>query len=81
MNCSHCNRPLNEGQFHEDLKSCPNCSTKNGHEHVFYQYPEAFGTTPKRASSRRPDGPQSHCVACRGAKDIPNFAPILCSQK
>ena len=60
MNCSHCNRPLNEGQFHEDLKSCPNCSTKNGHEHVFYQYPEAFGTTPKRASNRRPETSQSH---------------------
>ena len=81
MNCTHCNEPLNVGQFHGVLKSCPNCSTQNGQEHVFYQYPEAFGSTPKRASSIRPDGPQSHCVACRGGKDITNFAPILCSQK
>lgn len=81
MNCTHCNRPLNKGQYHEDLKSCPKCSTRNGQEHVFYKYPKAFGTTPKRASARRPEGPQSYCVACRGGKDSPYFAPILCSQK
>jgi len=47
MNFTHCNKPLNEGLFHGNLKSCPNCSTRNGQEHVFYPYPEAFGTTPK----------------------------------
>ncbi len=81
MNCKHCNRPLNEAQYHNDLKSCPNCSTQNGEEHVFYKYPEAFGTTPLRATSVRPDGPQSHCTACRGGKDQSEFDEILCSEK
>jgi hypothetical protein len=81
MNCTHCDRPLNEGQFHGNLKSCPRCSTRNGQEHVFYPFPDAFGITEKRASGKRPDGPQSYCVPCRGGSDIPNFTPILCSQK
>ncbi|KLE14837.1 hypothetical protein AAT22_15150 [Clostridium sp. C8] len=72
---------LNRSQYSKDgqLKSCPNCSTANGEEHVYYSYPEYFGTTPKRASSNRPDGPQSHCESCRFEKgSYPN--PVLCSE-
>ena len=81
MNCNRCNRPLNEAQYHENLKSGPNCSVNNAHEHVFYSYPDAFGTTPLRATSVHPDGPQSHCTACRGGKDASDFNSILCSAK
>ncbi len=81
MNCKHCGKPLNETQYHENLKSCPNCSVKNGTEHVFYSYPEAFGTTSLRATSNRPDGPQSYCTACRGGQEQMDFSPILCSNK
>lgn len=81
MNCNHCNKPLNVAQYHNDLKSCPNCSTQNGVEHVFYKYPKAFGTTPKRATNARPDGPQSYCTACRGRQVQTEFDKILCSEK
>ena len=82
MNCKHCHNPLNEAQYHGvNLKSCPNCSVQNGQEHVFYKYPDAFGTTPLRATSVHPDGPQSHCTACRGGKDASDYKPILCSAK
>ncbi len=81
MDCNHCLKPLNEAQYHNNLKSCPNCSSNNGSEHVFYPYPEAFGNTPKRATSIHLDGPQSHCTACRGGKEQTEFDPVICSQK
>lgn len=81
MNCAHCNNPLHESQTHGNLKSCPGCSNKNGREHVFYPFPSAFGVSVKRVTRNHPAGDQSYCYACRGGKDIPNFTPILCSQK
>jgi phage FluMu protein Com len=80
MNCTHCNNPLNESQTHGRLKSCPQCSSQNGHEHVFYPFPSAFGTSTKRITKNHPAGDQSYCYACRGGKDSP-YSPILCSQK
>jgi hypothetical protein len=81
MNCINCSKPLNETQYRKkrSLKSCPNCSTKNGKEHLFYPYPETFGTTPKRSSTTNPDGPQSYCQACRGEQEQP-LQGILCSE-
>ncbi|MDD3223203.1 MAG: hypothetical protein PHX70_00575 [Clostridium sp.] len=79
--CKVCHKPLNQSQYSIDgkFKSCPKCSIINGKEHVYYAYPEDFGTTQKRASSNRPDGPQSHCKSCRFEKnDYPK--PILCSE-
>jgi hypothetical protein len=80
MTCSNCNRPLNESIFNDDRtkKSCPSCSTKNGVEHVFYDYPEAFGITDRRISINNPDGPQSYCTPCRGDKDS-EYRSELCS--
>ena len=52
---------------------------ENGKEHVYYEYPEHFGTTPKRASSKRPEGPQSHCESCRFNRGSYPKA-ILCSE-
>lgn len=81
MNCNHCNKPLNEAQYHNDLKSCPNCSIQNGKVHVFYKYPDAFGKTLLRSTSKHPEGPQSYCTACRGGKGNTDYREILCSQK
>ncbi|WP_042439269.1 hypothetical protein [Clostridium amazonitimonense] len=68
--CKKCNRPLNESQYRTsegyEYKSCPKCSSNNGKEHVYYEFPEGFGETVKRASSSHPNGPQSYCVPCRG---------------
>lgn len=81
MTCKNCNRPLNESIFNEDRtkKSCPSCSMENGIQHVFYDYPAAFGTTEKRISINNPDGPQSYCTPCRG-KNEPGYQSELCSK-
>ncbi|XZN56791.1 hypothetical protein ACSW9A_02860 [Clostridium perfringens] len=79
--CRVCGKSLNSSQYSKDgnFKSCQRCSVENGVEHVYYSYPEEFGTTPKRASSNRPDGPQSHCESCRFSKSsYPNR--VLCSE-
>lgn len=79
--CKVCDNALNESQYSSDVnyKSCPSCSKANGEEHVYYAYPDAFGTTQKRSSTSRPEGPQSYCARCRGRGDsYPE--QILCSQ-
>ncbi|MDG0876410.1 hypothetical protein ABEX25_22085 [Paenibacillus thiaminolyticus] len=78
--CTSCEKPLNASQWSSDgkYKSCPSCSTRNGTEHVFFPYPDSFGTTPKRATAAHPEGPQSHCTSCRGTGSSAG-EPILCS--
>jgi hypothetical protein len=70
MNCINCSRPLNESQYKTsggiEYKSCPNCSTSNEKEHVYYKYPQRFGETTTRSSATHPSGPQSYCAPCRG---------------
>lgn len=80
-NCQHCGKPLNESQYrnNKQYKSCPKCSRDNGKEHVYYEYPSSFGTTPLRASSSSPEGAQSYCVPCRGQNGIVSNG-ILCSK-
>ena len=80
-NCRICGKSLNISQYSEDgkYKSCPSCSQNNGKEHVYYEYPEHFGTTPKRESSKRPEGPQSHFESCRFNRGSYPKA-ILCSE-
>jgi len=74
-NCKHCGLPLNQSQFkskdNQDYKSCPYCSKIDGEEHIYYEYPDTFGTTDKRASSNYPDGPQSYCRFCRSDRMNP----------
>ncbi len=81
MDCTNCHRPLKESVYNANRtkKSCPKCSQDNGSEHVFYDYPSAFGTTAKRANRSNPDGPQSYCTACRGSKNI-THTQHTCSQ-
>ena len=81
MDCAHCDRPLHRTQWADgkNWKSCPGCSQAHGAEHVFLRYPAAFGTTPRRASLRHPEGPQSHCERCRGENAPDLAAGTLCS--
>jgi len=48
------------------LKSCPNCSQREGYL-VFKPYPEAFGESKKRSKG----GAQSWCQECR-TKQLPH---------
>lgn len=79
--CKVCGKPLNRSQYSKDssYKSCPSCSERNGEQHVYYPYPKYFGTTLKRSSSNRPEGPQSYCESCRFDKNIYSNAK-LCSE-
>jgi hypothetical protein len=73
--CRVCNGRLNRSAYQQSnrWKSCPNCSNMHGSEHIYRPYPAAFGTTQKRESEEKPDGPQSHCSTCR-RKQEPSFA-------
>lgn len=70
MKCQNCDKSLKISQYkHNDTwKSCPKCSQMNGQVHVFYRYPDKFGTTPQRSSPAHPEGAQSYCACCRGDK-------------
>jgi hypothetical protein len=65
--CRACGERLNESQWSTSRtwKSCPKCSARDGSQHIFYEYPDAFGTTEHRVSEASPDGAQSYCEACR----------------
>lgn len=82
MLCRHCENPLSIVQWSaaENWKSCPHCSTRDGSEHVFYRYPDKFGTTAARASHKHPEGPQSYCIACRGNKEPDCSEVMLCHE-
>lgn len=78
--CVVCSHPLNRSQYSEGkkLKSCPKCSSNDGREHVFYDYPDAFGQTDARISEATPDGAQSYCATCR-TNDAPIQGALRCS--
>ena len=82
MICRHCGKPLNESQYAQEmtLKSCPKCSVEDGKEHIFYSYPQNFGTSMKRISTKIPDGAQSWCSLCRAEDFGPHFGGIRCSE-
>lgn len=79
MNCPICSKSLSQSQYRSGYKSCPACS-QNAGVHIFYKYPEAFGTTPLRATPNHPEGPQSHCENCRGGNVGPHSGALKCSQ-
>lgn len=80
--CRHCGKPLNGSQYrlNREYKSCPKCSVEDGNEHIYYQYPSFFGTTPLRASQNTPDGAQSYCTRCRGKDTGPFPEGRKCSE-
>lgn len=79
--CRVCGLQLNRAQYrnNEQYKSCPNCSSENGEEHVYYENPGDFGETPLRATRNHPEGPQSYCVSCRGNGECAQVAH-LCNE-
>jgi hypothetical protein len=81
--CKHCGKPLNQSQYRRrdrTYKSCPRCSVEDGEEHIYYEYPSCFGTTPLRSTESTPDGAQSYCQLCRGGKRCPHQNHFRCSQ-
>lgn len=80
-NCHHCGELLKKSQYRNNktYKSCPHCSTLDGEEHIYYKYPESFGTTILRVTPNVPDGAQSYCTRCRGVENGPYADGIKCS--
>ena len=81
MTCTHCGKPLQRSQWAADRtwKSCPNCSTNHGREHVYFPFPGEFGTTELRATYRNPEGAQSYCQPCRRDRNGDPSRGRLCS--
>lgn len=82
MNCIICHRPLHESQYANEhtLKSCPRCSMQNGEEHIYWDYPSAYGTSDRRRTVRHSEGPQSYCTPHRGNEGICREGGIRCSE-
>jgi hypothetical protein len=65
--CEVCGIALNRSRRSADghWKSCPECSVRDGVEHVFWPFPENFGVSQARVSGEDAEGAQSHCASCR----------------
>jgi hypothetical protein len=65
--CSACGTALNRSRRSRDghWKSCPECSVRDGVDHVFWPFPENFGVSQARVSGEDAEGAQSHCGRCR----------------
>ena len=65
--CEVCGAPLNRSRRSHDgqWKSCPECSVRDGVQHVFWPFPENFGVSEARVSGEDAEGAQSHCSSCR----------------
>jgi hypothetical protein len=77
--CAHCDQLLKRGRAASNgsMKSCPNCSAFEG-EHIFYPYPEGFGTS--SASGGDPARDHGDCSACRANAHPPHQGGTHCSQ-
>ena len=66
--CEHCGTALNRSPRSQDRswKSCPRCSESNGHQHVFYPFPDDFGVSEAKKAGGVEDGAQNYCIRCRG---------------
>ncbi len=76
MNCECCGMPLNRAlsktRGNIEYKSCPKCSVTQGHQHVYFQAPDDFGTTSARETLNNPYGVQSYCESCRPSAEKGN---------
>lgn len=79
MNCRHCGQKLSDAQYRGNYKSCPNCSQRDGTEHIFYPNSH-FGWTEKRVTENNPTGIQSWCSRCRADYHGPHAEGIKCSE-
>ena len=82
MSCNFCGKKLSVANFvliqNKVYKSCPECS-KASKEHIYYDCPEAFGTTKSRSNKNDLLGLQSHCSQCRSGKKGPHKGAVSCS--
>ena len=78
--CDHCGKLLRTSTYSaaKDWKSCPKCSTVDGHQHVFYEYPSAFGPTDPTGGGDTSESAKSYCHACR-AGETPRVASRACA--
>ena len=72
MTCKCCGFELASGievrldeESGHTYKACPHCSATHGSEHVFHQYPYAFGLSTLKLMSANPNGFQAFCKECR----------------
>lgn len=80
--CESCHTPLNRSRRSRDgqWKSCPDCSVRDGAQHVFYPYPDSFGVSQARVTGEDADGAQSYCSSCRGRGSKSIGAGRSCAQ-
>jgi hypothetical protein len=71
--CVVCGGALNRSQRPESgggqaWKSCPNCSSSHGTQHIYRPFPDTFGQSEARVNDNTPDGAQSYCNYCRSGR-------------
>ncbi|TDS72402.1 hypothetical protein C7434_1215 [Pantoea sp. PNA 14-12] len=79
--CACCGLALNRGlpkvKNNVEYKSCPKCSVTHGRQHIYFQTPNHFGTTPARETINNPQGLQSYCESCRPASEKDNPSRVF----
>ena len=78
--CATCSKDLRKSQASADAAwmSCPECSGRNGRQHVLHAYPEAFAAPDTTAVAGPDDAQQGWCLGCRaGGAEV---ASRLCSE-
>jgi Protein of unknown function (DUF3553) len=81
--CEHCREPLHESRWDpsDQWKSCPACSRRDGHQHLFHPYPDAYdayNTSVPRPTHASPEGSQSNCQDCRRKGRRPRLTARTC---
>lgn len=78
--CTVCGKVLNSSRRSPDgsWKSCPNCSARDGTEHIFYKYPDGFGESDERGSGDDQAGAPIWCLVCKGGGAAPTSSARRC---
>jgi hypothetical protein len=82
MPCITCSKDLKQSfaYAHAGWKACPECSAKNGRQHVLRPSPQAFETPDANGNVARGDSAQAGwCLSCRSNGAIELGEPKLCS--
>lgn len=80
--CGVCGKTLDKSRrgFDSAWKACVRCSTNDGTEHVFYQYPDAFGGDDAHASDEDSARMQGDCNWCRSGRVAPPGTARRCAE-
>jgi len=78
--CTVCGKVLDSSRRSPDgsWKSCPNCSARDGSEHIFYKYPDGFGESDERGSGDEQAVAPSWCLVCKGGGAAPTSSARRC---